>query len=412
VRVDIDAAEPADVDDPVDIRELLGKYTVEELAETADEYYRQNLEGVDYYFAKPSGSIDEAPDLMICFAQVLSVVRPLPGMRVLDFGAGTGWTSRILNQLGCEVVVCDVSATALTVAEQLFERQPVAGDQPAPSFLRFDGHRLDLPDESIDRIFCIDAFHHLANPADTLREMARVLRPGGVAGFQEPGPNHSRKAQSQFEMRNYVVVENDIRMRDIARWARAAGFDDVSLSVFTSEAFSLSIDEYEDFLGHGSTVDRYYEHVRRFVSDRRIFFLTKGAPAVSDSRDRRGLHARLAADRESVTATTGGVATVRLDLENTGTATWLPSSAPLGPVRVGVHLYSPDGKLLDRDHQRIDLPGTEGVPAGSKLTVDLDLGVPDEPGDYVLGIDLVAEHVCWFEINEVRPVMIRASVTD
>ena len=76
--------------DGVDVRELLQTLSVEELSEAADDYYRKNLENVDYFFAKPLTSIDETPDFTISFAQVLAGVRPLPGMRVLDFGAGTG----------------------------------------------------------------------------------------------------------------------------------------------------------------------------------------------------------------------------------------------------------------------------------------------------------------------------------
>src|SRR6185369_18086137 len=149
--------------------------------------------------------------------------------------AGTGWTSRFLTQLGCEVVVCDASPTALDFAAELFERNPVSGPQPEPTFLPFDGHRIGLEDESVDRIVCVDAFHHVPNPSDVLREFGRVLRPGGIAGFQEPGPNHSTLPQSQFEMKNYTVIENDIRMRDIARWAKLAGFSDVKLAVFTAQ---------------------------------------------------------------------------------------------------------------------------------------------------------------------------------
>ena len=180
----IDEQLPLEGEGSVDVRKLLDTYTLEELSEAADEYYRKNLDGVDYYYSKPAANVDEAPDLMICFAQVLAGVRPVQGMRVLDFGAGTGWTSRILTQLGCEVVVCDVSSTALGVARELFERQPVAGKQPAPTFLEWNGVRFDLDDESIDRIFCIDAFHHLPNPAAVLAEMGRVLKPLRQMGLE------------------------------------------------------------------------------------------------------------------------------------------------------------------------------------------------------------------------------------
>jgi SAM-dependent methyltransferase len=387
-------------DEAVDVRELIGTLTVEELAVAADEYYVKNLDGVDYYFAKPLTNVDEAPDFMTGFAQVLAGVRPLSGMVVLDFGAGTGWSSRYLTQLGYEVIVCDVSSCALDVAKQLFERQPVAGRHVPPRFLNFDGRRFDLPDESVDRIVCIDAFHHVPNPEAVLAEMGRVLRPGGVAGFQEPGPNHSKKAQSQFEMKNYTVIENDILMGDIWAWAKDAGFTDIELAVFTSEPFHLSVDDYGDFLRHGPTVDRYYDHVRRFVEDRRIFFLSKGEPLTSDSRERRGLlaHLDVRLDSQLVDGTIRGVA----DIENTGSNIWLPSDADLGPVRLGVHLYGAGGALIDRDFARIDLPSGSGpgVRPGEKVRVEFAIPAPAAPGDYLVEFDLVAEHVCWFEINE------------
>lgn len=413
----IDAQVALTEPDAVDVRKLLDTYTVDELSEAADEYYRKNLDAVEYYFAKPVASIDEAPDFLICFAQVLAGVRPIKGMRVLDFGAGTGWTSRMLTQLGCEVIVCDVSATALDVARQLFERQPVAGDQPAPTFLQFDGQRLDLEDASIDRIFCIDAFHHVPNPAAVLAEMGRVLRPGGVAGFQEPGPNHSKTAQSQFEMKQFTVIENDILMHEIAGWATAAGFTDVRLAVFTSDPFHVSIDGYDDFLAGGATRQQHFDVMAPFVGERRIFFLSKGERGEADSRERRGLDAKLTVTLDPPTSTAGGTISGHAKATNTGATRWLPSSAPIGPVRLGVHLLDGDGKYLDRDFARIELPtGSrdglhDGVRTDEAVSFDFTLAAPPDAGSYRLEFDLVAEHVAWFEMNGVPTIMIPITVS-
>lgn len=136
-------------------------------------------------------------------------------MNVLDFGASTCWTTRCLTQLGCAVTAVDVSATALAIGRELFRVLPLVGARPEPTFLVFDGRHIDLPDESVERIACVDAFHHVPNPAEVLAELGRVLRPGGIAGFSEPGPNHSKAAHSQFEMKNFTVVENDVVMADI-----------------------------------------------------------------------------------------------------------------------------------------------------------------------------------------------------
>ena len=399
---DIDAHVLDLADDAVDVRTLLTTLSLDELSEAADDYYVKNLANADYYFAKPLGSIDEAPDLLACIAQVLGVLRPLPGMRVVDFGAGTCWSTRWLTQLGCRTVAVDVSQAALDVGRQLFERMPVAGDRPTPEFLRFDGLRIDLPDESADRVVCLDALHHVPNPDVVLTELGRVLKPGGMAAFTEPGPDHSRTAQSQFEMRNYTVVENDMLMGSVWRAAADAGFTRLQLAVFSSEPFLLDVPEYEDYLGGGGTAAAFVEHVRRFAKERRIFFLSKGEPTTSDSRDRRGLLADLAV---RVEPPGGGVVRGTATVRNTGTSMWLPSSTPLGGVKLGVHLYDEGGLLVDRDYARADLPGDRITTPGDEVTVPLELPAPDA-GRWQLGFDLVAEGVCWFEVNGAETVTV------
>ena len=182
----------------VDVRALSDTLTVEELARTADDYYRNTLDFADRYLAKPFDDPHDTPDLLGSFAHLLGGLRLAPGMAVLDFGAGAGWTTYFLTQLGCAVTALDVSPTALELAKKRFARLPPVGRQPEPRFLAFDGRRVDLPDASVDRIVCFDAFHHVPNPAAVMSELGRVLRPGGIAGFSEPGPHHSKAARSQY----------------------------------------------------------------------------------------------------------------------------------------------------------------------------------------------------------------------
>ncbi|HEX8098389.1 MAG TPA: class I SAM-dependent methyltransferase, partial [Pyrinomonadaceae bacterium] len=214
----------------IDVRRLLAETSVEELNRLAEDYFAR-LTDWSYHLSKPFGSIDETPQLLINFAVVLQGLSLCPGMTVLEFGAGTGWASRFLSQLGCRVIAADVSPTALRMAEEHYKLLPVVGDKPAPRFLHFDGHRLDLPDSSVDRVMCLDAFHHVPNPAGVLSELCRVLKDGGIAGFAEPGPEHSKSAQSQYEMKTFKVVENDVNVREIWLEAQAGGFTEVRLAV-------------------------------------------------------------------------------------------------------------------------------------------------------------------------------------
>jgi len=63
--------------------------------------------------------------------------------------------------------------------------------------------------------------------------MYRVLKPGAIAGFHEPGPNHSKSAGSQYEMRNFNVLEDDIDIGKIWSLAKEMGFFRLRLGVYS-----------------------------------------------------------------------------------------------------------------------------------------------------------------------------------
>jgi len=395
--------------DAVDVTALLQQLSIEELAKSAEDYYRWNLDGADYYFAKPFWSTSEVTDMVITFGQVLGALELSAGMKVLDFGAGTGWTSRYLSQLGCEVVVSDVSATALDLARQLYARFPLVGDRRPPTFSPFDGHRIDLADASVDRILCFDALHHIPNPEQILGEMGRVLRPGGKAAFSEPGPNHSKTAQAQYEMKNYTVIENDIRIRDIERWTRAAGFTDLRLAVFTTQPFHLSIDGYERLLAGRSEGHDYLAHHAAFLESRRVFVLQREGTERRDSRARDGLAGTITVDLDRHALDPGRPVTGTFEVRNIGANHWLASSAPLGPVLIGVHLYDDSGALVDRDFARIPVGGPDGVAPGATVTGPFELTAPGA-GRYLIEFDLVAEAIAWFESNGTVPARLSLEV--
>jgi SAM-dependent methyltransferase len=300
------------------------------------------------------------------------------GARVLELGAGTGWLSHWLAQLGCEMTLLDVSPTALQIARELFARQPLIGERPAPRFLVFDGHRIDLPDASVDRALTFDAFHHVPNPDEVLAEIARVLAPGGIAGFAEPGPAHSRSPMSQYEMRTFGVVENDVDVHAIWAAAQRAGFTAIRIAAFSPRPLLLSIDEYEGAIRGAGAFATFAAAARDFLRDTRMFFLQKGEPLL-DSRRTEGLACAIAVARD------GNI--IHVTITNSGRAAWLPSDAVPGGVQLGVHRYD-DGRLVDLDYHRVALP--RALQPGESAEVTLTL----PPGSYEL--DCVANDVTWF----------------
>jgi SAM-dependent methyltransferase len=397
------AAPPAAVGrDVIDVQTLLDTISVDALSKAADDYFLRNR-SADLHAALPLDDTATAAELLIGFSQIVAGLHAPRGSAILDFGAGTCWSTRMLAQMGYAVTAVDVSATALEIGRELLARAPIAAKHVPPAFLVFDGHRLDLPDASVDRVVCLNAFHHVPNPADVLAELSRVLRPGGIAGFSEPGAGHSRSSQAQYEMRTYTVIENDIVIEDIERWALAAGFSQLKLAVFDSRPYLVDWAEYQSLVAGGVATLKYGDFVREAASNRRAFFLYKEGAVVPDSRDRWGLNGVLRVTMAGTRAEPGGVFSGEAEVVNTGANVWLPSDAPFGAVRVGVHLFDRSGTLVELDFARVHLP--HGVSPGESLRFGFRVPAPP-PGDYRLGFDLVSEGVCWFEVNGARPVLV------
>lgn len=96
-----------------------------------------------------------------------------PEMVVADIGAGTGFMSTGLAPLVRQVHVVDSSPAMLSMA-----RKNLAQFEHIIYHLA-DGLSLPLPDESMDAVFANMYLHHCADALSAIREMTRILRPGG-----------------------------------------------------------------------------------------------------------------------------------------------------------------------------------------------------------------------------------------
>jgi SAM-dependent methyltransferase len=394
--------------DTIDVKQLIAETSLEELNRLAEHYFA-HVDDWSFHLAKPFGAVEEAPQLLINFAVVLQGLNLCPGMTVLEFGAGSCWASRYLTQLGCRVIAADVSPTALKIGRELYQRQPIIGNKPEPQFLLFDGRRFDIPDETVDRILCLDALHHVPNTREVLGEMGRVLCPGGIAGFAEPGPEHSRTEKSQQEMRDFSVVENDVDIREIRKHALEAGFTDIKLAVFNIPPFHLSLDEFEDFVAgqieseSGEKTEswkKYEATVRGFLENQRTFFLHKGPANTSDSRHRAGLKARIQTAETVVTARANQTIVIHASVTNDSPSIWLPRGAGLGAVLLGVHVCNRKGQTIKNSYHWEALTPDAGRPILPGETVDVEVNIPGLPaGHYVLKFDMVSHDVCWFAAN-------------
>jgi len=122
--------------------------------------------------------------------QTVRMVGVVPGERGLDVCAGTGDLSFALQRAGAQMVGADFCAPMLTRARQ--KGRPVgdaAATEAGPCFLAADTMSLPFPDHSFDFATVAFGIRNVSDPQLGLREMARVVRPGGrvvVLEFAKP----------------------------------------------------------------------------------------------------------------------------------------------------------------------------------------------------------------------------------
>jgi len=150
---------------------------------TADERIAQNVAAHDavartYDAGHPEifNAVEQAR-LAVAVREALQAVQgPSPaGPRVLDIGTGTGNLAAHFLSAGAHVTATDVSAECLHVVTEKF------GATGRLATARIDGRGLgQFADASFDVAACYSVLHHVPDYLALVREMARVVRPGGV----------------------------------------------------------------------------------------------------------------------------------------------------------------------------------------------------------------------------------------
>lgn len=97
------------------------------------------------------------------------------GSRVLDVCSGTGDLAIALASTGAEVTGSDFCPEMLRHAV----RKSASLGPGAPGYLAADTQRLPFPDDTFDVVTVAFGIRNVADPVAGLREMARVLKPGG-----------------------------------------------------------------------------------------------------------------------------------------------------------------------------------------------------------------------------------------
>jgi ubiquinone/menaquinone biosynthesis C-methylase UbiE len=179
---------------------------------------------------RPSGKrarqVYGAPDVHEEFRRaVLGALDPGPEDRLLDIGCGGGVLLRDALATGASAAGVDHSEEMVRLARET-NRDAVA--EGRLEVVRADAARLPFADASFTRVSMVIVFLFLDDPAAALREVHRVLRPGGrlaIATIPPELKGHPYASPEPMASRGHFYTDSELEAL-----ARGAGFDEVTLS--------------------------------------------------------------------------------------------------------------------------------------------------------------------------------------
>ena len=96
--------------------------------------------------------------------------------RLLDVGCGLGNDLSRFASGGANCVGIDISPAAIKLAKQNFTHRNLSAE-----FLQMDGEDMSFEDNSFDIVYCHTVLHFTPDPEAMIKEIYRVLKPGGQA---------------------------------------------------------------------------------------------------------------------------------------------------------------------------------------------------------------------------------------
>ncbi len=120
----------------------------------------------------------------------------LPPAEVLDFGCGTGHLAQHLREHHYVVTGCDMAEQMIVKARQVFGEADIEWKA-----LPANWRRLPFVDRSFDAVVASSVMEYVGDVELAFRELARVLREGGVLIFNVPNPRNGRRKREDLAKR-------------------------------------------------------------------------------------------------------------------------------------------------------------------------------------------------------------------
>jgi demethylmenaquinone methyltransferase/2-methoxy-6-polyprenyl-1,4-benzoquinol methylase len=133
---------------------------------------------------------------------LIEAIDPRPGQRILDVATGTGLVASALARKGATVTGIDQSEQMLAGARQRLAQHPELSDKI--TLIQGEAEHLPFPDEHFDALTFTYLLRYVDDRSATMRELARVIKPGGPIGMVEFGVPASKPLYAAWRVHTRV----------------------------------------------------------------------------------------------------------------------------------------------------------------------------------------------------------------
>jgi 2-polyprenyl-3-methyl-5-hydroxy-6-metoxy-1,4-benzoquinol methylase len=355
--------------------------------------------------------MDEDTHRHFCdFANIAVTLALPPGRRILDVGCGSGWLSEYFARLGYVVKGIDISPDLIQMSEERVARVPYGADHETPLRCTFAVHDVEtspLP-EKFDAILCYDSLHHFADEHAVVRNLAAMLDVGGLLFILE-GDRPLAGSPSETElvdvMTEFGTLESPFDFGYLRQILDEQGFAIIGDYVSVNGLFQRET-IIDDLLPLTDVATNYnYLECKKVVAG-------AAASSIPDSRNPGLLRAGFAVvNAPPPRVTVGETLSFELSITNEGNTLWLTGrQSQLGIVMPAVKVFDAWGSLVREFHGEPPLP--HAVAPGETVRLKISTPAPEASGSYLLKVDLVDQHVCWFEEAHSQPFTFAFAVSD
>ncbi|MFE4430151.1 class I SAM-dependent methyltransferase [Peribacillus butanolivorans] len=145
------------------------------------------------------------------------------GNKVADIGCGDGVGSLKLAEAGYEVTGIDLSNVMIEFAMEKTVHQPKL------SFIQGDFYSLPFKDEEMDAALVINSLEYTGEPLTVVKEIHRIIKPGGYACFGILGPTAEPRKKFSFQrLLGDKVIMNTMQPWEFEKIAVESGWKAVA----------------------------------------------------------------------------------------------------------------------------------------------------------------------------------------